>query len=215
MKNAVIFDFDGVVINSLFVQRLAFYSSYASVGGEGEPSFEEFLNHSGDSLENICQKMNLPVEMIPIYRKISKENIDKIMIHDGIVTLLKKLTSKGIVCCLCTGKERDRVLEILKALSLDKYFTMLVCSDDVTHPKPHPESLHVIIHKLNLEKSTSVMIGDAPNDIICAKAAGVKSIGVTWGDASLELLKEQQPDFLVSSTEELYTAIMTSLKKAS
>lgn len=62
MNRAVIFDFDGVIINSLEVQRKAFTASYNKVIGEGTPPFKEFLSHSGNSIHNIFEIMGLPSE---------------------------------------------------------------------------------------------------------------------------------------------------------
>ena len=71
---------DGVLIDSIEVQKRAFYGSYMSVVGDSNcPDFSEFLKHTGDSLENIFIKMNLPLKMIEVFRKISMESIDKII----------------------------------------------------------------------------------------------------------------------------------------
>lgn len=204
MRKAVIFDFDGVVINSTEVQRQAFFESYKiAVGDGGIPSFEEFLSHSGDSLPNIFNKMNLPLEMVLPYREISRRKITEIKVYDGMRELLAELKGNKYKCGLCTGKDRARTLEILDNTDLFKYFDTLVCSDDVCNPKPHPESLALCLEKLSTTRENSIMIGDARNDILCAKSAGVKSIAVTWGDTDVKDLKKERPDYIVNSIEEL------------
>lgn len=208
MKKAIIFDFDGVIINSSEVQKQAFLESYRLIVGEGTPSFQVFLSHSGDSLPNIFQKMGLPLEMVEPYRRISRERIDFITIHDGMRDLLVSLKNAGFKCGLCTGKDRERTVEILNSIGLIDFFAAIVCSDDGLNPKPHPESLFRTVKLLGTRVDDSWMIGDAKNDIACAKAAGMECIAVTWGDTKKEELERESPDYMVDSIPELYEYVM-------
>lgn len=207
LKKAVIFDFDGVIINSNEVQKQAFFESYKTVVGRETPSFKEFLSYSGDSLQNIFTKMRLPLEMVEVYRRISREKINCIKVHDGMRELLILLGDQGFRRGLCTGKDRERTMEILNYLGFGSYFESVVCSDDVISPKPEPESLYLIMKLLGVEANNSLMVGDARNDIICAKAAGVTSIAVTWGDVQREELEMVWPDFIVNDVQELSQCI--------
>lgn len=207
MGKAVIFDFDGVIIDSTKVQKMALLESYRLVVGNGTPSFDEFFSHSGDSLENIFLKMKLPLEMIEPYKRFSHERIGSIRIYSGIKELLAQLKAEGYKRGLCTGKDRYRTLEILEKLALDGYFETIVCSDDVENPKPHPDSLLLAINNLGMGPDGAVMVGDAKNDIICAKNAGVRSIAVTWGDMARETFEIEHPDCIVNSVVELSAAI--------
>lgn len=211
MNKAVIFDFDGVVINSIEVQKIAFLQSYKRVVGKECTRFDEFLSHSGNSLKNILNKMNLPLDMVEIYKKISSDNINKIKLHEGISELFNILKLQGVKCGLCTGKDRKRTLELLEKLNIYKQFDAIVCSDDVENSKPHPESLILCMNKLESDIKSCVMIGDAINDILCAKSAGVKNVCVTWGDTNVEVLSREKPDFIVGDTEELQTCIYNVL----
>ena len=203
MNRGIIFDFDGVVINSSEIQKEAFEGSYKLIVGEGEPPFDEFLMHSGDSLENILTSMELPLEMVEPYKKISRERSGDIKTYDGIKELLMFLKEKGYVCGLCTGKDRERTMELLKKLRLSVYFDSVVCSDDVNNPKPKPDSLIMSLHNLNISIDNAIMIGDSCNDIICAKSVGVTSVAVTWADTKEKILQQVYPDYIVNTAEEL------------
>ncbi|EPR10569.1 HAD family hydrolase [Ruminiclostridium papyrosolvens] len=207
MRKAAIFDFDGVIINSLDIQKQALEESYKIVVGKGTPSFREFLSHSGNSLENIFKNMNLPLEMVKHYRRISQEKVGTIKIYPGIREILTKLKDDKVICALCTGKDRVRTLEILEKFCMEKFFSIVVCSDDVKHPKPHPDSLIHILNQLDIDANSALMIGDAKNDIKCAKNAGVKSIAVTWGGFSQADLEQESPNLIVNNMFELYTGI--------
>ncbi len=207
MKKGIIFDFDGVIIDSIDNQRQALVESYKLVVGEGRPPFDEFLSHNGDSLGNIFLKMKLPLAMVEHYRKFSSEKIESINIYNGMRDLLKQLTDDGYNCALCTGKDRKRTLEILDKLMLNEYFEAVVCSDDVSKPKPYPDSLILAIEKLGIGPDNAVMVGDAKNDILCAINTGVRVIAVSWGGIAKEILERESPDRIVNTVEELSAAI--------
>lgn len=212
MVKAVIFDFDGVIINSSEVQKHALLESFKLVVGKGEPSISDFFSHSGDSLQNILTKMNLPIEMIEPYKMFSRERIKDIKVHTGMKDFLEYLISRDVKCALCTGKDRERTIEILDLIGLRNYFDVIICSDDVSAPKPNPESLQYAINCLGGNINHSVMVGDAKNDILCAKAANVPCIAVTWGDTETHILEKESPDYIVSDIKELSGCIDRVLK---
>ncbi|KMQ32167.1 HAD family hydrolase [Bacillus cereus] len=205
---AVVFDFDGVIIDSKEVQCKAFFQSYGKVVGEGTPDFEEFLSHAGNSLDNIFELMNLPQEMIVPYREFSSKNIHQIKMFNGMQELIKELYSMGIKIGLCTGKDRQRTLDILSYHQLLSFFDVIVCSDDVRNPKPSPDSLLACMEELNVSCEETVMIGDAANDIICAQSCNVFSIAVLWGESKLENLKLKNPDAICSTVVELRDTLL-------
>lgn len=210
MFKSVIFDFDGVIIDSHDVQIKSLTKSFKDVVGAGKPPIDDFFKHSGNSLENIFIKLGLPLEMVSIYRNVSNENMNLIKIHTGMRELLDELKEKNIICSLCTGKERKRTIEILKYFNLEKYFRVIVCSDDVKNPKPAPESLIKIKKTLKCNKHDMVIVGDGINDILVAKNFGIHSIAVSWGDLSVGILNSYKPSFLVRTADELKKVILCS-----
>lgn len=204
----VIFDFDGVIINSHDVQTIALAESYKRVCGEGEPPYEEFFLLSGNSLHNIFTQLCLPLEMIPIYQKVSRENICRIKLFKGMPDLIKDLKENGFSCALCTGKDRSRTMEILQYFNIEFLFESIICSDDVKHPKPDPESLQIIIDRLSIMKKETIMVGDGLNDIIAAQRAKITSVAVTWGDVPRKKLMQAKPHYIVDSVTELRNLLL-------
>lgn len=207
MHRGIVFDFDGVIINSFELQKYALQESYREVVGEGTPNIDLFFSYSGDSLSNIFRYMGFPSEMVDIYNQVSTKHIEQIKIYPGIVDLLKNLHDIGIVCGLCTGKNRKRTLQIIDYFKLNSFFEEIVCSDDVQNPKPDPESLLKIVDSMNFDLDQVIMVGDAPNDIVCAKRCGVQSIGVTWGEVPAEILVREHPTYIANSVDELQQLI--------
>lgn len=207
--DTIIFDFDGVIINSRDVQKGALRESYRVCVGDGEPPYKEFFRLSGGSLEDIFTTLKLPLSMIDHYRKYSIDHIEEVKIIDGMEEVLKYLMDRRFKIGLCTGKDRVRTVQLLDKLRITRYFGGIVCSDDVSFPKPNAESLIKCMHYLGARHNDTVMIGDAANDIWCAHHAVVRSVAVTWGEGSLEDLKNAKPDYIVASPGELMDIIET------
>lgn len=197
----LIFDLDGCIIDSSEVQKAAFYGSYKEVVGDDNcPSYEEYIKYTGDSISNVMRKMGLPIEMVGPYRRISSSSIDKIIVNEKCVELIKKARRNGSKIAICTGKDHYRVDEILKFFSIDNLFDVIVSSDDVSSPKPAPDSILIAINKMNVKRETCVVIGDGYNDLLSAKNAGVKSVLTLWyGDEGVP----RDSNAIVTSVEEL------------
>lgn len=80
---------------------------------------------------------------------------------------------------LCTNKPRRLTSLVLAGLDLERYFDVVVAAGDVPEPKPHPAPLQSVAEQLKVSTRELVLVGDGPQDIGCAKAAGCRSIGVT------------------------------------
>ena len=211
MGKCIVFDFDGVIIDSHEIQKKALKESFQNVFGDKEPPYDAFFEMSGDSLPNIFVKLGIPLTVLPIYIKSSRENIGMIRVYNGIIPMLEILNNKGINCALCTGKDRSRTLDILHILHLDSFFCKVVCSDDVKKPKPYPDSLIKIINELEIMENDVVMVGDGINDILCAKAVGIKSIAVTWGEVHKDKLLAIVPNAIADTVQELCLQIYKML----
>jgi len=205
----LIFDFDGVVIDSEEVQEYAYYESYKEIVGDNQcPDFSEFMIHTGDSLSNIFRKMGLPEEMVIPYRRISNECMDKIILNNDLIDFIREIRKQNVRCAICTGKDRNRTIDILNHFRLSELFDAVVCSDDVDHPKPSAEPTLLAMERIGALRENSVLIGDGYNDILSAKSASVRSILTLWyGDLNVP----KEADYTVSSVGELRTLILSMM----
>lgn len=201
MLDGLIFDLDGCLIDSKDVQKAAFAGSYNIVVGDDNcPSYEEYIKHTGDSIDNVLVKMGLPIEMADPFRKMSRELVHKINVNWEAIKLIEHYRDRGVKISICTGKDHDRTEEILKHYGIFLLFDVLVCADDVKEPKPSPEPVQQAVEKMKTTKDSVVLIGDGFNDIISAKNAGVKSILTLWyGDVGVS----RDSDYVVNSVKEL------------
>src|SRR5687767_1973394 len=95
-RHAVIFDLDGVVVDSFAVMGEAFAIAYAEVVGEGPAPFEEYRRYMGRYFPDIMRIMGLPLEMEEPFVRESYRLAPKVPVFDGIVELLVTLRARGL-----------------------------------------------------------------------------------------------------------------------
>ena len=198
----LIFDLDGCLIDSKEVQKAAFFGSYAEVVGDDNcPTYEEYIKHTGDSVDNMLKKMGLPPEMAEPFRRISSEAVDKVTVNWEVMDLIREMRKQGCKIAICTGKDHYRTVDILKHYGIDDLFDALICADDVVEPKPSAIPAWAAIEAMDVDKDTCVLIGDGYNDILCAKNAGIRSILTLWyGDEGVP----READYIVMDVVGLY-----------
>lgn len=103
---------------------------------------------------------------------------------------------------VATGKARRGLDHAYASHGIGQYFVTHQTADG--HPsKPHPSMLFQALNDTGVEVARAVMIGDTEFDIAMGKAAGFKTIGVSWGYHLLDRLKVASPDFIIDSYDDL------------
>lgn len=208
MLKLVIFDFDGVIIDSEPLMRFAFEESYRQVVGNGVPPTESFFLHMGESLPRIMDKLELPRKLVQPYCDICSNNIEKIDIFPGTVELLKTIASLNIKIALLTGKDYHRTLQILQYFNLLHYFRLIVTPESLWNSKPDPEGIVYILDVMNCSANEAIMVGDSLYDIICAQRAGVDAIGVCWGNDRVRSEISRVADYTINNWESLIDLVL-------
>ena len=143
------------------------------------------------------------------YRDIYDGKVIEICpLFPGLKHMLHNLETSGVLMTIATSKRRYLVEQVLQYHELSKYFTMVVGAQDVTHHKPHPESVHITIENLKIAPVKVVVIGDSSFDLDMARNAGVDAIGVTTGIHTAELLQKSSPRHIVKGLEEVLPLIL-------
>ena len=114
---------------------------------------------------------------------------------DGLVASLSQ--SDWVMLGVATGKSRRGLDRVLTALGWERMFQTLQVAD--LHPsKPHPSMVHTALAETGVEAKDAVVIGDSVYDMLMAQAAGVQSIGVSWGYSPVQDLKDAGAGTIVS-----------------
>jgi len=119
--------------------------------------------------------------------------------YPNVPGTLRALKSEGYRLAIVTNKPFAFVAPILKNLYLDELFELIVGGDSLEKKKPDPQPLLHVCEVLNVSPDESVMVGDSKNDILAANAAGMRSIGVTYGYNYGEEIDSYEPTLVVDN----------------
>lgn len=122
---------------------------------------------------------------------------------DGAPDVLDRAAELGLSICLCTNKARAVTEAILAGLGVRTRFRALYAGGDGPEKKPAPGPLLAIAKKLGVEPSALVMVGDGPQDVECARAAGCRVIGLPSPFSTGERPLAAKADILLQSLAEV------------
>lgn len=197
MLKGVIFDMDGVLVNS----EPLHYKAYNMVTEEmGFPfPYEEYKQFIGSTnakvLEYLESNFNITLSKVEILERVSQkkqmlietEGYEKI---PGIPELVKELYDHGLKLAVASSSPLENIIKNTKALRIDKYFERFVTGEDVKNPKPAPDVFLKALGELGLSKEECIIIEDSENGVRAAKAAGVTCIGFANPDSGNQNLSE-------------------------
>jgi len=202
-RNAVVFDLDGVLIDSRLQMEFVFRECYRQFVGDGEPPLREFFQRMGMPLPEILCDLGLPSDMLQTYRKLSRQLYRQIPVVSGAYSTLNLITTMGLPIGLMTGKDRERTVEILSHCGLKHFFSAIVCGDDAYPGKPAPDGLLALTAHLGVSPERTMIIGDSVLDVHCGLAAGALTGAVTWGFESKERMSSCGAHYCFSSFDEV------------
>lgn len=180
---ALIFDLDGTLADTMPVHFWAYKNILTDYGINFTP--ELFGTLAGVPAVGTIQKLNdlfgtqMDPEKIGHFKEAEYEKImHKMKPVEPVVELMKKYHGK-LPMAVGTGGYKRLAWKTMEILELDKYFDILVSSEDVTHPKPHPETFLKCAELLNVEPEFCQVFEDGDLGIQAANAAGMMSTLVT------------------------------------
>jgi HAD superfamily hydrolase (TIGR01662 family) len=184
MIKAVIFDFDGVLVDSLERMFLA-YKEIAKEFGTDMRYIrkKDFLDNDWTvTLKKMGLKKSQYKKAVDIWEKYYYKNHHKDKVFLGVRPVLSALHGKYKLAIASDGYE-SKIEKKLKSYGLKKYFDVITGRVSKDHKrKPHPMSINNTLKKLKVKPSETVYIGDMDTDIHAAKNAKLKMvIGVTYG----------------------------------
>jgi AHBA synthesis associated protein len=200
---AVIFDLDGVLVDSFEVMREAFTLAYAEVVGKGEAPFEEYNRHLGRYFPDIMRIMGLPLEMEGPFVRESYRLAYRVSVFDGVPELVRTLRERGLGLAVATGKSGPRARSLLDVLGMLSLFDHVIGSDEVANPKPAPDIVLHALDRLGLGPGEAMMVGDAVTDLASATSAGVTAVAALWGETDEAELLRARPDAVLRQPGDL------------
>ncbi|TDE02674.1 HAD family hydrolase [Flavobacterium hiemivividum] len=209
MIQTVIFDMDGVIVDTEPVHRYAYFQHFDELNIK--VSDELFTSFTGSSTRNVFQNLKLMFnidqeveDLIQRKRTIFNDAFDNkadLELLDGVEKLIKEFHEKGMQLILASSASKVTIERVFGRFKLHDYFTHIVSGEDFPRSKPDPA---IFVHAASLSiapKSNCIIIEDSTNGVKAAKAAGIYCVGYNSIHSKSQDLTEA--DVIINHFDEL------------
>lgn len=204
--SAVIFDMDGVIVDSEPLHERAFREVFAELGYGDRHGihFPDYYGRSDRVLWLDFIERHRPSQPLEILTRLKEDRLLALLeaeepIFPEIPNLVEALAARSRLA-VASGSTRAVIRTVLAMGDLRRHFPVTVSSQDVTRGKPDPDIFLLAAQKLGAEPACCVVIEDSAMGVAAAKAAGMRVIGIT---NSLPAEQLRQADAVVSSYAEI------------
>lgn len=184
MLKAIIFDMDGVIIDSEPQHARAALRVFNRHGAQTDYEYcSSFIGSStAKMVEDAIKRFHLT---IPSEKLLEEMNAEKkavlkeegYVILPGVTELMKDLYQQGIYLAIASSSTSSEIEHVVKTLGIKKYFTKLISSTHVAQPKPAPDSFLLALKELGVSAKETVVVEDSCYGSQAAKAAGITCVG--------------------------------------
>ena len=200
----VLFDLDGTLADTIPLLLASMRAAYAAVGGSG-PEDRVWLRGMGTPLR--AQFMHFErsdlarVEaLIAVYREWQVAHLAEfVTAYAGIHELVSALRAAGHPVAVVTGKGDWMARMTLEHVDLLSPFEVIVGAELTTRHKPDPDPLLLGAERLGVPVAGTLYVGDAPNDVLAARAAGMIDVWAAWGPFTAAEIEPFAPAHVVQS----------------
>jgi HAD superfamily hydrolase (TIGR01509 family) len=185
MLKAVLFDMDGVIVDTEPLHRKAYFLMFSDM--KIAVSETLYTSFTGQSTLNICKKLvdmfgisKTPETLVACKRKHFKflfENDNSLQLLDGVLDLIKDYSANGLTLVLASSASMPNIDRIFDRFDLNKYFVAKLSGADLKESKPHPEIFIKAAEAAGESREHCVVIEDSSNGIKAANDASIFVVG--------------------------------------
>jgi len=200
--HAVLFDWDGTLLDSYHADSQAYLAMFRAMGVDwGLPELER---HYSPDWYAVYRAAKIPPDRWDqadrAWRSHYEKHPSKLMAATRrVLTQLNKRHKLGLV----SSGDRDRVSRQLREFRLTRVFRTRVLGGDTEEKKPHPAPLLKALREMKADARDCVYVGDTPEDVEMARAAGVRAIAVLGPFPTEKRLRAVKPEILLNELQEL------------
>jgi HAD superfamily hydrolase (TIGR01509 family) len=217
MIQTVIFDMDGVIVDTEPVHRYAYYKQFEELNIEvTEAMYTSFTGFSTrNTFQTLKEKFQLEQDvedLIQRKRSIFNDAFDTkedLELLEGVRTLIEDLHQNGIQLILASSASKVTIERVFSRFGLHDFFTHVVSGEDFPKSKPHPA---IFEHAASLSvapKESCIVIEDSTNGVRAAKAAGIFCVGYISEHSKDQNLDEA--DYIINHFNELDAQVVKIL----
>ena len=209
MLKAVLFDMDGVIVDTEPLHHKAYYMMFNAFNIEVSPELYE--SFTGQSTINICKGLcehfkldNNPEELVQNKRTAFTNlfhNDPSLQLIDGVLELIKDYYTNGVTLVLASSASMFTINNVFTRFNLDQYFIAKLSGADLKASKPHPEIFEKAAEASGHKREHCIVIEDSTNGIKAAKSAGVFCVG--FDSANSKNQDYSQADIVVADFKDI------------
>lgn len=206
---AILFDMDGVLIESEFLMRKAAIQALADYGITAQ--HEDFLEFTGMGEDRfvggVAEKYGhtyVKAMKELAYDYFGQQVKELANVPSGVKEMLNTLHEKGLILAVCSAADLRKVKYNIQAIGVDaRIFTALVTGSDVERKKPFPDIYLEGARRVGIDPKDCLVVEDAISGIQAAHAAGMDAVGVPTTFSKEELAERVKPEYILNEIKEL------------
>ena len=209
MKNTVIFDMDGVIVDTEPLHKKAYYQHFGELNIDVDA--ELFSKFTGKSTRNVYQMIKdifgidtNAEELIQRKRTVFYELFDTdpdLKLLDGVGSLINQLYAHDFQLILASSAAKSTIDRVFRRFDLFPFFSYLVSGEDFPKSKPHP-AIFIEAQRLSgNDRSKCIVIEDSTNGILAANAADIFCVG--YKSANSKNQNYETADLVIHHFDEL------------
>lgn len=216
MINLVIFDLDGVLLDSESLYRAINFQFFAELGVEiTAEEYQSFIGISGEKMWGYISEKGRLTHSVSELRQDEKERkyqglaTSKLTPNPGLITLLENIKNRNIPMAIASSGLMKNIQLILQKLEVQKYFDHIVSGEMPKHGKPAPDIFLLAAAHFQIAPKNCLVIEDSRNGVLAAKAAGMTCVGyinkgsgnqdLSVADLIVESLHDERLQTLISN----------------
>jgi phosphoglycolate phosphatase len=196
---AVLFDWDGTLVNTAEASYRCYEKLFGSYGiAFDRDAFRRTYSpnwHLTYSALGLAEERWAEADA----RWLQHYCEEEVVLIEGAREALVRVGEAGLLAGLVTSGDSLRVRRELEGLEVAGLFRVVVCAEDAVNRKPHPEALLLALERLQVAPTAAAYVGDSPEDVRMAHAAGVFAVGIPGGFPNREALAASRPEVLEDS----------------
>lgn len=142
---------------------------------------------------------------VEVYRRIFDEDNSQgvVSVFPHVMETIKTLSAQGKTLTIASSRASVTLTGFVRDLQLEPYISLVLSCDDITHPKPHPETVLKTLQLTGFAPEETIVVGDSPYDILMGNRAGCTTVGVSYGNGTAEELRQAGADHIIDDFAQL------------